>query len=173
VDIPNQPSDITGNPIRGGSLVATAGSYSPFCKVVTDWKNLADFRFRGSVPLPWGFNTSFIYRDTPGAPIDATLAVTSANVRFKNPARTTLTAAQTVNLYAPNSVFGDRFRQLDLAVSKSLSVGFSRLLVSVDLYNALNSNSIQSVISAFGARWQRPVTFLEARLLRVSGRFDF
>jgi Carboxypeptidase regulatory-like domain len=173
VDVPNQPADITGNLLRGGALAPAAGSQSPFCKVVTDWKNLADFRLRGSVPLPWSFNASFIYRDTPGAPIDATLAVTSANVRFKNPARTTLTAAQTVNLYAPNSVFGDRFKQLDLALSKSVNVGIGRMLFSMDLYNALNSNSIQSVIGAFGARWQRPVTFLEARLLRVTGRFEF
>jgi hypothetical protein len=173
VDVPNQPRDLTGFALRGGALAPAANAQNPFCRVVTDWKNLADLRLRGSVPLPWGVNAGFIYRNTPGAPVDATLAVTSANVRFKDPARTTLTAAQTVNLYAPNSVFGDRFQQLDVTVSKTLRTTMGRLLVSVDMYNALNSNSIQSVISAFGARWQRPVTFLEARLLRVTGRIDF
>jgi Carboxypeptidase regulatory-like domain len=173
VDAPNMPTDITGFPLRGGALAPTAGAYSPFCRVVTDWANLADFRLRGTVPLPYDFTASFIYRNTPGAPIDATLAVTSANVRFVDPSRTALTAAQTVNLYASNAVFGDRFNQLDLTFSKAVRMGWARVLVNLDLYNALNSNSIQGVISAYGARWQRPTAFLEARLLRLTGRLDF
>ena len=46
--------------------------------------------------------------------------MTSAQVTFKNPRRTALTAAKTINLYAPNSVFGDRFTQLDVALNKTL-----------------------------------------------------
>ena len=183
VDIPNQPSDITGNPQRGGSLAPAANSYNPFCRVVTDWKNLADARLRGSVPLPWNLNASFIYRNTPGAPTDATLAVTSAAVRFKDPTRTTLSTGQTVNLYAPNSVFGKRFSQLDLAVSKSFDIGWGRLRAAFDVYNALNSNSSQSVLGAFstatncsatGVRcWQRPTGFLDARLARLTASINF
>ena len=173
VDVPNQPSDITGNPLRGGSLAPAAGSYNPFCRVVTDWKNLADLRLRASVPLPWRFNASFIFRNTPGGPQDATLAVTSAAVTFKDPTRTTLTTAQTVNLYAPNSVFGPRFSQLDVAVSKSFNIGWGRLRTAFDIYNALNSNSAQSVVSAFSARWLRPVGFLDARLARITASINF
>lgn len=173
VDVPNQPSDLTLFPLRGGAQAPAANSISPFCRVVTDWANLADLRLRGSVPLPKGFAASFIYRNTPGAPIDATLAVTSANVRFKNPARTTLNQAQTVTLYAPNSQFTDRFNQLDLAFSKTVRTNWARVNISLDLYNALNSNSLQGVIAAYGARWQRPSSFLEARLIRLTGKFDF
>jgi hypothetical protein len=132
-----------------------------------------DVRLRASVPLPWSFNASFIYRNTPGAPQDATLAVTSATVRFKDPSRTTLTTAQTVNLYAPNSVFGDRFSQLDVAVSKSFDIGWGRLRAALDVYNALNSNSLQSVISAYSTRWLRPVGFLDARLARITASINF
>ena len=54
---------------------------------MTDWKNLADLRLRGSVPLPWDLNASFIYRNTPGAPQDATLAGDSRRTgrAFKDP----------------------------------------------------------------------------------------
>jgi len=173
VDMPNQPNNITGAPLRGGSLAPAANSYSPFCRVVTDWKNLLDVRLRASIPLPWSFNASFIYRNTPGAPQDATLAVTSANVQFKDPARTTLTTPQTVNLYAANSVFGDRFSQLDVAVSRALDLGFGRMRLALDAYNALNSNSVQSVISAYSARWLRPVNFLNGRLLRLTASVNF
>jgi len=173
VDMPNQPNNITGAPLRGGTLAPTANSYSPFCRVVTDWKNLVDVRLRASIPLPWSFNASFIYRNTPGAPQDATLAVTSANVQFKDPARTTLTTPQTVNLYAANSVFGDRFSQLDVAISRAVDLGVGRLRLALDAYNALNSNSVQSVISAYSARWLRPVNFLNGRLLRLTASINF
>ena len=173
VDIPNQPSNITGNPLRGASLAPAANSYNPFCRVVTEWENLLDVRLRGSVPLPWKLNASFIYRNTPGAPVDATLAVTSATVRFKDPTRTALTTAQTVNLYAPNSVFGDRFSQLDVAVSKTFNIGWGRLRTALDVYNALNGNSVQSQISAFSSRWQRPIGFLDSRLARLTASINF
>ena len=173
VDMPNQPNNITGNPLRGGSLAPAANATSPFCKVVTEWENLLDVRLRASVPLPWNFNASFIYRNTPGAPVDATLAVTSATVQFKDPTRTALTTAQTVNLYAPNSVFGDRFSQLDVAVSKTFNIGWGRLRTALDAYNALNSNAVQSVISAYSTRWLRPVNFLNGRLIRMTASINF
>jgi hypothetical protein len=162
VDIPNQPNDITN--------VNTGG---PFCRIVTSWGDLLDFRFRGSVPLKGGFDASFIYRNTPGAEQSALLTVTSADVKFKNPARTTLTTAKTVNLYAPNSVYGDRFKQLDVAVNKSFNIGWGRLRTALDVYNVLNSNSIQSVVTAYSTRWLRPVGFLDARLARVTVSLQF
>ena len=173
VDRPNQPNNITGAPLRGGSLAPAANATSPFCRVVTDWENLFDVRLRASVPLPWDFNASFIYRNTPGAPQDATLAVTSAAVQFKDPTRTALTTAQTVTLYAPNSVYGDRFSQLDMAVSKSFNTGVGRLRAALDVYNALNSNSVQSVITAYSTRWLRPSGFLNGRLARLTASINF
>jgi hypothetical protein len=190
VDMPNQPNDISGAPMRGGSLLPAANSYNPFCRVVTDWENLMDIRLRASVPLPWQLNASFIYRNTPGAPVDATLALAQTApqgatpiVRFNDPTRTTLTTAQTVNLYAPNSVFGDRFSQLDVALSKTFNLGWSRLRAALDVYNALNSNSTQSVLGAFSTAtncsaptarcWQRPTGFLDARLARFTASINF
>jgi hypothetical protein len=94
-------------------------------------------------------------------------------VRFKDPTRTALTTAQTVNLYAANSVFGDRFSQLDVAVSKTFNIGWGRLRAALDAYNALNSNSQQSVISAYSTRWLRPVNFLNGRLIRMTASINF
>jgi hypothetical protein len=173
VDVPNQPSDIANVPINGGSG-ASAGALSPFCRVVTSWADLFDFRLRGTVPLKGGFDASFIYRNTPGAEQSALLTVTSADVRFKNAARTTLTSAKTVNLYAPNSVFGNRFKQLDVAVNKSFNIGWGRLRTALDIYNVLNGNSVQNVVTAYTpTRWLRPTGFLDPRLARVTVSLQF
>ena len=162
VDVPNQPADI--NNVNFGG---------PFCRIVTSWTDLLDFRFRGSIPLKGGVDASFIYRNTPGAEQSALLTVTSADVRFKNPARTTLTSPRAVNLYTPNSVFGDRFKQLDVAVNKSFNVGWGRLRTALDVYNVLNANSVQTVVTAYSSRWLRPTGFLDARLARVTASLQF
>src|SRR5262249_51801909 len=92
-----------------------------------------------------------------------------------------------VNLITPNSLYGPRFNQLDLSVSKSVGIGWGRLRLSFDLYNALNSNSIQNVTTAYSAsvvggqvvsaptanRWQRATTFLDPRLARVTAAIQF
>jgi hypothetical protein len=169
VDIPNQPAGLTGAALAGG----------PFCKIVTSWGNLLDFRLRGSVPLPFGLSTGFVYRNTPGAEVNANLTVArgSSVIRFVDPARTAAsltTATRIVPLYAPNSIYGDRFSQLDVALNKRWDIGFARLTTSLDLYNALNSSSVQAVVNAFGtARWQAPTQFLSARLMRITGTLAF
>ena len=90
VDIPNQPAGLTGAQLAGG----------PNCRIVTSWSDQLDFRLRGSIPLKAGFNTSFIYRNTRGAVINATLAVPRAQVRFVSPTRTQPHTAASVTVDA-------------------------------------------------------------------------
>jgi hypothetical protein len=184
VDIPNQPNDITGT---GGAT--TWNGYNSTgqgaCHVVTSWMNNLDFRLNGSVPIKGGFTGSFIFRNTRGAAQNAVWTVTAANITFKpNPttgvvrASNTLTAPKALNLITPNSLYGDRFNQLDLSINKSLNIGWGRLRLAFDLYNALNSNSIQNVTTAYSAvasanRWTRPTTFLDPRLARVTAAIQF
>jgi hypothetical protein len=193
---PNQPIDVNGsdgvsNYWTSGSLAAsTQGAGS--CRIVTSWMNNLDFRFHGSVPIKGGFNASFIYRNTPGAAENATVAATPSIITFKDPNRaastlTALTAGTSLNLITPFSLFGDRFNQLDLAVNKTIPMGWGRLRLAFDLYNALNNNSIQNVTtvytpavvngqvvsSAATNRWLRPATFLDPRLARVTASISF
>ena len=137
-----------------------------------------DFRFNGSIPIKGGFNGSFIYRNTRGAALNATLTVAAANVTFINGrASSTLTNPQVINLITPNSKFGPRFNQLDLAINKNFNIGWGRVRVAFDLYNALNSNSVQNVTTTVTltatSRWQRPTTFLDPRLARVTASLQF
>jgi hypothetical protein len=171
VDVPNQPRDINN--------LTTGFPGGPFCKVTTGWADTLDFRLRGSVPIKGGFTGSFIYRNTQGAEESASLTISTASiasgvVTFKNPARTTLSTAQSVDLFTPKSLYGPRFNQLDLSLNKAFNIDWGRLRLAFDLYNALNSNSVQSVVTAYSAaRWLRPNTFLDARLARVTFNLSF
>jgi hypothetical protein len=165
VDVPNQPNDINN---------ATTGfPGGPFCRVVTSWGDTLDVRLRGSVPIKGGFTASAIYRNTVGAEHDARMTVTSKDVTFLDPTRTTLTSAKTIDLHVPNSVYGKRFNQLDLSINKSFDIGWGRLRTALDVYNATNSNSIQNVVTTYGSRWLRPSTFLDARLARITASIAF
>ena len=170
VDVPNQPAGLTGAQLAGG----------PFCKIVTSWANLLDFRLRGSTPLPFDMSAGFVYRNTPGAEVNANLSLSRGSplIRFKNgrPSSDLSTATKTIPLYTPNSLYGDRFNQLDLALNKRWNLGVTRLTTSLDLYNALNSSSVQQVVSALRADCEpleAPTQFLSARLLRITASLTF
>ena len=182
VNVPNQPWDITGS--NGASRTWNGyNSQGPgACEVVTSWANNTDLRLRGSVPIKGGFVASAIFRNTPGAAQNATITVSGANVNalqvaFKDgracTAASCLTGPTAVNLITPNSLFGPRFNQLDLSVNKTLNLGWSKLRVAFDLYNALNGDSIQNVTTTYGPTWLRPSTFLDPRLARITGQLSF
>jgi hypothetical protein len=51
-----------------------------------------------------------------------------------------------------------------------------RLDANFDVYNVLNSNSIITVVSTYGPRWQQPSgvsAILEGRLIQLGGRLNF
>ena len=81
----------------------------------------------------------------------------------------------TVNLVTPGALQGDRINQLDLRAGKVLRFGRTRVQVSVDLYNALNSSAIQSYNQTFiaGGNWLTPTLILPARFAKLTGQVDF
>ena len=58
-----------------------------------------------------------------------------------------------------------------------VNVGWGRLRLAFDLYNALNGDSIQNVTTTYAASganlWLRPTTFLDPRLARVTASIAF
>ena len=115
------------------------------------------------------------FRSTPGNEINATFA---ANNPFLT-ANSTLgrplaggTANMTVGLLAPNTRFIDRRNELDLRIGKVLRAGRSRSVVSLDVYNALNTDAMVNLNQNFGA-WLLPTEVLNPRLAKISVQFDF
>jgi len=79
----------------------------------------------------------------------------------------------TVNLIAPQTVFGERINQVDFRVAKLFRFGRSRAQVGVDIFNLMNSNVAQGYLQTFGPTWLRPTSVMDARFARVSGQIDF
>src|SRR5262249_54804047 len=100
----------------------------------------------GSYPLPLGLQASATYQSVRGPEKQAVWTSTTFNntIKFVNPARTSLGATPSiaVQLIEPGTLFDDRLNQLDLRATRSFGHGRSRVRVMVDLYNALNGNSV-------------------------------
>jgi hypothetical protein len=78
----------------------------------------------------------------------------------------------TLQLVEPQTKFLDYRNELDLRFGKVLRMGRSRAIVSVDLYNALNSNATVNVNQAF-ASYLAPTEILNPRVAKISVNFDF
>lgn len=158
-----------------GPQTATTVNNQPICDVVTPIKALAIFKTYGSVPLKYGFIASGIYQDLPGQVIEALWAAPNAAIApglGRNLAGGTATF--TLPLVAPNTLFEQRIRRMDLRLSKIFSLGPKvRLQGNLDAYNAFNSNAVQTVNTTFGANWLQPLQVLDPRIFQVSAQLGF
>jgi hypothetical protein len=66
----------------------------------------------------------------------------------------------------------ERVNQLDLRFAKVLRYGRTRTNVSLDVYNATNTDTITALNTTYASLW-RPTNLLQARYVKVSAQFDF
>jgi hypothetical protein len=78
----------------------------------------------------------------------------------------------TIALLQPNTEYLPRRNELDMRFGKVLRFGRSRSIVSVDVFNMLNSNALLTVNENF-ASWMAPQSVLNARLVKFSLQLDF
>ena len=81
----------------------------------------------------------------------------------------------TVNLLAPDQMRGPRVNQLDLRIGKVLRFGDQRATVSLDMFNALNADTVLTRNQNFtpGGNWLVPQTVLTARTAKITVQYDF
>ena len=63
--------------------------------------------------------------------------------------------------------------QLDFRVAKIVRVGRTRTNVGIDLYNVTNSSVPLTFNNTYGATWLRPLTFMPARFVKLTGQLSF
>jgi len=152
------------------------------CAVNTPYQHR--FRFNGAFELPWGgIQLAGVYQDLPGPLIVANVTYNSAQINAQPTGglgRPLRNATRTIDVLSPFSLFGDRFRQLDIRGSKLFRVNGRRVQLNVDLYNVLNAGTatfIQNTYSAPGAAaaspWLQPTQVMDGRFLKFSAQFDF
>jgi hypothetical protein len=78
----------------------------------------------------------------------------------------------TLNVLSPGTLYGERLNQVDFRVAKVLEIGRIRTRLNVDLYNALNADTILGVNQNF-ATWGLPTSVLAPRVGRISVQMDF
>ncbi|MEK9725376.1 MAG: carboxypeptidase-like regulatory domain-containing protein, partial [Rhodospirillaceae bacterium] len=119
---------------------------------------------------------SATFRSTPGPFINANFVATNAYLAANSTLGRALAggaANMTVQIIEPNGAQLERLNQLDLRFGKVLRMGPARSVVSLDVFNALNTNTPLSVNQTFGTSYLAPQSILDARLLKVSVQFDW
>jgi hypothetical protein len=80
-----------------------------------------------------------------------------------------------VPLIAPNTLFGDRINQLDLNVTKTITVGRYRIQPKFDLFNALNASPVYAVrtLNYGTASYLQPSSILVGRVFQLGAIVKF
>ena len=81
-------------------------------------------------------------------------------------------ANTTINIVQSGTLFGERLNQVDLRLGKIVRFGTRRVSVHLDVFNALNVNTVLTMNNAFGT-WQRPTSIILARFAKISAQLDF
>ena len=131
--------------------------------------------------MPRGFVVSGVFQNVGGFQILANYAAPNAQIAPSlghNLAacgtKAVCTATATIPLIARGTQYEARRTQLDLRLTKFLKVSSkARLQANVDVYNALNANSILALVNTFGSQWRRPLLILDARMVQFSGQLTF
>jgi hypothetical protein len=165
--------------VEAGAIVTRAnfgtnGSSVPrqFCDAPGTFQT--QLKLLGSFVIPViDVQASASLQNLPGPELSANYIVPNATVA-RTLGRSLASGANsvTVSLIEPRTMFGDRSNQLDLRFAKILRFGRTRANIGVDVYNALNSNDVLTVSSAF-ATWQRPQSILNARFVKFVAQVDF
>jgi hypothetical protein len=155
-------------------MLSSAGIVIPRGQCHAETPFLAQFKMLGSYTVPKiAVRVSGSFQSIPGPPLAANLVVPNATVR-QSLGRDLSGGAQniTVNIVDPGSMYGDRLNQLDVRVSKLLNWGRRRTSLNLDVYNAMNSNAVQTESNVYST-WRRPQSILVPRFAKISAQFDF
>ena len=174
--LPELSTTVTGTSPFGAGLNGSAVTpLSPYCHVrygvLTQLRGLATY----TVPRA-DVQVAATFQSKPGAMLAANYAAPNSVVAPSLGRNLSGNAANaTVNLVEPGTLYGDRINQLDIRVGKLFRPGRSRLLLSVDAYNVLNSNAVLSYDSTYvpGGPWLQPLAILTPRFIRLSAELEF
>ncbi|HXI28787.1 MAG TPA: carboxypeptidase regulatory-like domain-containing protein [Vicinamibacterales bacterium] len=164
----------SGTLLPFGSTAVAGAATTPstlYCHVEPPFQ--ADVKAAASYPLPWfGLQASATLQNRPGPQVLARYTVTSAQVQNLNRPLGLGTAA--AQLIAPGTMYGDRLNQLDVRFGKMFRAARgSRIQVSADIFNVLNSSAILSLNTTYGTSWLSPTQILQGRLVKFGAQIDF
>jgi hypothetical protein len=158
------------------SIVSTTGVVSPrnesFCDVRPPF--LSSVKLYGVYPLPiWDIQTSMTFQGSPGPMILAAATYTNAQISAFLGRPNSTGGNVLLDLVPPGTMYGDRIYQTDFRLSKSVRLGRTRTMATMDIFNLFNGNAVASVNNRFGPTWLQPVSILNGRLIKFGVQVDF
>jgi hypothetical protein len=148
-----------------------------FCHNETGWQ--PQFKFIGSYDLPWqDIRFSSNFQSLPGPGLQAGVIYASADVAAALGRGISGGGNKTVNVFDPNTAFGDRLYQVDLRFTKVFRIREGNTFdANFDIYNALNSDAVLSETATYagvnGGAWRRPTGVIQGRIFKFGMRWDF
>jgi hypothetical protein len=87
-------------------------------------------------------------------------------------------ASLSVPLVPPNTEFGDRINQLDLSVTRTITIGRARIQPKIDFFNLLNVSPVVDIRTTGGlnygtAAYKQPSSVLTGRVFQLGGIVRF
>jgi hypothetical protein len=127
-----------------------------------------------------GVLVSGTLQSSPGPLVAANFVATNAILTSSSTLGRPLSggaANMTINIAEPGSMYVERLNQLDIRFGKVFRFAANRrTAINLDLYNALNADTIRTVNNTFGswtAGGPRPTAVLLSRFAKISATFDF
>ncbi|HUK34811.1 MAG TPA: hypothetical protein VLV86_12900, partial [Vicinamibacterales bacterium] len=172
---------LVASTLVGSTLTASSSAASTpvqDCHNESGWQ--PQYKFLASHELPWyGLRVSGNFQSLPGPAVQAGVIYTGAQLAPALGRTFSAGAAgqKTVNVFVPNTVFGDRLNQLDIRFAKIFKIGGGTLDADFDLYNAFNSDASLALTSAYsgtnGGAWLKPTAIIQGRIFKAGVRWDF
>jgi len=152
---------------------------NPWCHNETPF--LTQVKFLGAYTLPWDVQISGTYQSIPGPQITASATFTNAQIAPSLGRSLSSGSTATVNLVQPGTLYAERLNQIDLRFTKIFQFGERRIQGMIDLYNALNDNTLLVQSSTYGATvgaaagraWLVPQAILPGRVVKFGVQLNF
>jgi len=149
------------------------------CHMEQNW--LTQIKFLGSYTVPKiDVQLGASFQSIPGIEYAASYAAPNTDLARpvsegglgRLPSGGAATGTTSVNLVQPGTFFGPRFNQIDARFGKIIRAGHTRSVISLDLFNVLNNDTISNA-SATYSTWLAPVAVVAPRLMKISLTLDF
>ena len=146
-----------------------------FCDRQEPWQT--SFKGYGVYTIPTvDVQVSGTFRSTPGTTISPAFVANNAYLAANSTLGRNLASGANGNIAIgveePFSAFTERRNELDIRFGKVFRVNRYRSVVSLDLFNALNSDAQINVNQSY-ASYLRPTEILNARVAKITATFEF
>ena len=178
----------TGKTVINNCFVIDSPQQLLNCDIEIPFEAHHNVKLFGSYPFPGDITVSGTFQSVAGKPFEADFRIPNDLISGslgRNLAacgtKTVCTTTVPVPLLVPYQQFLDRRNQLDLRVSKAITVSGVTLRGNLDVYNVTNGATVLGANDRFGSRWLQPAatlntevdSILSGRMLHLSGSLEF